>query len=223
MIKPGEQNTLTLRVLGPILMQHKTIDGIGKMETPQWRGAITGGIWQPVKLIATGDIYVKDVFIEPKISNNTATFHLELSNTGEKTAPARVEISIRAAKDSDDIAARITKSLDIKPGTNKQSYTIKIPNAKYWSPDDPHLYSANVNLIYDEAVSDHWTTRFGMREFTIRDKKFYLNGKPIYLKATFFEGLYPVKLAYPDSREMAIREIQLAKDAGFHMIRPWAY
>ena len=28
-------------------------------------------------------------------------------------------------------------------------------------------------------------------------------------------------LAYPDSREMAIREIQLAKDAGFNMIRPW--
>jgi len=48
-----------------------------------------------------------------------------------------------------------------------------------------------------------------------------LNGEPIYLKATFFEGLYPTKLAYPDSREMAIREIQLAKDAGFNMIRPW--
>ena len=30
-----------------------------------------------------------------------------------------------------------------------------------------------------------------------------------------------MKLAYPDSREMAIREIQLAKDAGFNMIRPW--
>ena len=71
------------------------------------------------------------------------------------------------------------------------------------------------------TVSDRWSARFGMREFTIRDKKFYLNGKPLYLKATFFEGLYPVKLAYPDSREMAIREIQLAKDAGFNMIRPW--
>ncbi len=60
-----------------------------------------------------------------------------------------------------------------------------------------------------------------MREFTIRDKQWILNGKPLHLKATFFEGLYPLKLAYPDSREMAIREIQLAKDAGFNMIRPW--
>ena len=60
-----------------------------------------------------------------------------------------------------------------------------------------------------------------MREFTIRDKQFYLNGRPIYLKATFFEGLYPRGLARPDSWEMAVREIRLAKEAGFNMIRPW--
>jgi beta-galactosidase/beta-glucuronidase len=106
LLKFDGENTLMVRVVGPILMQDKRVDGMGPMETPQWRGAITGGIWQPVRLIATGDISVRDVFIEPN-------------------------------------------------------------------------------------------------------------------KATFFEGLYPVKLAYPDSREMAIREIQLAKDAGFNMIRPW--
>jgi len=71
------------------------------------------------------------------------------------------------------------------------------------------------------AVSDRWSARFGMRELTIRNERFCLNGKPFYLKAAFFEGLYPVKLAYPDSREMAIREIRLAKEAGFNMIRPW--
>ena len=60
-----------------------------------------------------------------------------------------------------------------------------------------------------------------MREFTIRDKQFHLNGKPLFLKATFFEGLYPTRIAYSDSREMAVQEIQLAKDAGFNMIRPW--
>jgi hypothetical protein len=221
MIKPGEENTLTLRVLGPILMQNKTIDGVGKMETPQWRGAIAGGIWQSVRLIATDDIYVKDVFIEPKIADNTATFHLELTHTGEKAATAQVEISISSVNKPDEIAAMITKSLDLKPGTNKRSYTIKIPNATYWSPDNPHLFRADVSVAYGGAVSDQWSSRFGMREFTIRDKKFYLNNKPMYLKATFFEGLYPVKLAYPDSREMAIREIQLAKEAGFNMIRPW--
>ena len=48
-----------------------------------------------------------------------------------------------------------------------------------------------------------------------------LNGKPIYIKAAFFEGLYPNELALPDTPEMAQREIQLAKECGFNIIRPW--
>ncbi len=221
LLKFGEENTLILRVVGPILLQDKQVDGIGPMETPQWRGAIAGGIWQPVKLIATGDIYVRDVFIEPNISDNTAVFHLKLAHIGQKTTSAKVELSIQSIGPSGKIVAKTEERLDFKPGKSKQSWKVKIPDAIYWSPDNPHLYSADIIVISDGAVSDVWNSRFGMREFTIRDKKFYLNGKPLYLKATFFEGLYPTKLAYPDSREMAIREIQLAKDAGFNMIRPW--
>lgn len=221
MVNPIEENTLTLRVVGPILLQDKRVDGMGPMETPQWRGAIAGGIWQSVRMIATGDVYVKDVFIEPKIADNSTTFHLDLEHMGEKARNAQVEISIRSIRQPDQVAAKIHKTLDLKPGSNKQCWTLNIPDAIYWSPDNPHLYLAEVRVAYNGTISDRWSTRFGMREFTIRNKKFYLNGKPVYLKATFFEGLYPLKLAYPDSRDMVIREIQLAKDAGFNMIRPW--
>ena len=220
LLKPGEENVLILRVTGPILMQNKTIDGVGKMETTQWRGAIAGGIWQPVELIATDQMHIKDVFIEQKISNNTAAFRMELEHAGVKSTPAQIEVAIRSVR-SESLVARMNKTLNIKPGIKELSWTLNIPNAKYWSPDDPHLYRANISVAYDGRISDSWSSRFGMREFTIRNKRFYLNGKPIYLKATFFEGLYPIKLAYPDSREMAMREIKLAKEAGFNMIRPW--
>jgi len=254
LLRFDEENTLILRVVGPILLQDRRVDGMGPMETPQWRGAITGGIWQPVRLVATDDVYVKDVFIEPRISDDTATFHLELerasfngkpkatvsrgksggieSDAGAfglplngrsqaKTAPAQVHITVRSVSRHNQIVAAPSKIFDLKPGSNRQSWTLNIPDAEYWSPDNPHLYRADVTVVYGGNVSDRWSSRFGMREFTIRDKEFYLNGKPMYLKATFFEGLYPTKLAYPDSRGMAIREIQLAKDAGFNMIRPW--
>lgn len=221
LLKLDEENTLILRVAGPILLQDKIIDGVGKMETPQWRGAITGGIWQSVRLVATGPLYVKDVFIEPRISNNTAAFHLELAHSGERATPAQVDISIRSADRPDHVLAQTNETRRVTPGPNRQSLTLTIPDATYWSPDHPHLYRAEVTVACGGTITDRWHTRFGMREFTIRDKQFYLNGEPMYLKATFFEGLYPRKLAYPDSREMAVREIRLAKDAGFNMIRPW--
>ncbi len=197
LIQPGEENTLILRVVGPILLQDKRVDGIGPMETPQWRGAITGGIWQSVKLVATGDVYAKDVFIEPKISDNTATFHLQLAHAGENIIPAQVEIIVRSADTPDQIAASMTETLELNPGLNRQRWKLQIPDAIYWSPDHPHLYSAEVNVSYSDAFSDRWRSQFGIREFTIRDQQFYLNDKPLYLKATFFEGLYPVNLALP--------------------------
>ena len=221
MIKPGQTNVLTLRVVGPIILSDKQVDGIRKMETPQWRGGITGGLWQSVCLSATGDVYVEDVFIEPKISDNTATLHVQLDHTAIQGTSVNLEIDILDASRQSEAAARLNQTWALHPGRNHRSFTVKIPGARYWSPDDPHLYQAHVKVSQDGVVSDRWSHRFGMRELTIKDKDFYLNGKRIYIKASFFEGLYPNGIAFPDSEAMARKEIRLAKGAGFNMIRPW--
>ena len=217
LIKPGQENTLVLRVVGPILLQDKQVDGVGPLETPQWRGGITGGVWQSVRLVATGEALVKDVFIEPKIANDSVIFHLELENTGSVGKSFQLETTIRAVNDPDRTVAKSTIAVSLRPGVSKHSGTLEIPNARYWSPENPNLYRAEITV----KGSDRWASRFGMREFTIHGKQFRLNGKPLFVKATFFEGLYPNGIASPDDREMVVREIQLAKDAGFNMIRPW--
>lgn len=221
LIAPGRENTLILRVVGPIFLKDKRVDGVGPLETPQWRGGIVGGIWQSVRLVATGEALVKDVFIVPKIADDSATFHLELENTGSASKSVQLETTIRSTRYSDRIVARSLDTVSLKPGVNRCTERLKVPDAQYWSPASPHLYRAEIRVMDGRSVSDRWTARFGMREFTIRDKQFQLNGKRVFLKATFFEGLYPTRIAYPDSREMAMREIELAKDAGFNMIRPW--
>lgn len=221
MIKAGENNVLTMRVVGPIILSEQEIDGMKKMELPQWRGGITGGIWQPLRLVATDDVYVKDVYIQTNIHDNTVSFHIDLDNTAIKGATADVNITISEALLPTTAVATFSKSIKLQPGINKISQVIKIPNAKYWSPDSPQLYKAAVNVKLGSTTSDQWSDRFGMRELTIKNKDFYLNGKRIYIKASFFEGLYPNGIAYPDSREMVRQEIQLAKEAGFNMIRPW--
>ena len=217
----GEENTLILRVAGPILLRDKQVDGVGPLETPQWRGAITGGIWQPVRLIATGSVFLDDVFIEPTFADSEVTFHVRMPHTASRSVAARVRVVVRAAMDPAEVVTSTEQAVRLRPGTNRHAWTLRIPDMVPWSPEEPHLYRAEVSVMSADSVSDVWTARFGMREFTIRDKKFHLNGEPLYLKATFFEGLYPVGLAYPDSRRMAVREIELAKEAGFNMIRPW--
>lgn len=221
MIKPGKSNVLILRVVGPIILSHKEIDGVKQMETPQWRGGITGGIWQSVNLAASGEIYVDDVFIEPNIDDNTATFHVELDHTGIKGATVDIELEVHEVGGNTERIAITGETLLLHPGKNKKTWSLHLSEVKYWSPDSPQLYEARVTIKHNDAISDKWNANFGMRELTIKDKDFYLNGKQIYIKASFFEGLYPNGIAYPDAEEMARKEIQLAKEAGFNMIRPW--
>jgi len=220
MLKPGNTNVLILRVVGPIIRSDKHIDGVGPLETPQWRGGITGGIWQSVRLEASGEIYVEDVFLEPKMKNKTVTLHVDMDHTGIQGKSVGIDIDIIEDK-ADTPVAQVREIRTLEPGKNNRTWTMSIPEAKLWSPNHPSLYRATLRILVDGEVSDQWTERFGMRELTIKDKDFCLNGERIYIKATFFEGLYPNAIAYPDSEAMARREIQLAKNAGFNMIRPW--
>ena len=96
-----------------------------------WRGAITGGIWQSVSIEAKGSLGVKDVFIEPNINTNTATFNIEINNTNNFIDNAELSISIL----SKDGIQLLTKSELFKafPGKNKIQWHMPIKNAEHWS------------------------------------------------------------------------------------------
>jgi hypothetical protein len=219
LLKFGEENTIMVRVVSPIILTDKRIDGMGRQEVPMWRGAITGGIWQSVKLSAKGHTHLADVFIEPCIASNEAVLNMTVNNADAFTSKRHVLVSIEDAQGT--VVATKKESIEALPGKNELCWSLEINKVNHWSVDNPYLYKAIVKVFDEQVLEDNWSHKFGMREFSVENDEFTLNGEPLYLKATFFEGLYPVKLAYPDSREMAIKEITLAKEAGFNMIRPW--
>ncbi len=209
-------NFLSVRVLGPIIEENKTIDGLGRNDAPHWRGAITGGIWQSVRLIASGAVMIDDLFVIPVLDQNVARVELILENSGLLICEEQVIVEVENEA-TGEVVAREERTIRLKPGVDVSEWVLSVPDAKRWSPDKPYLYRVRATVV----EHDQEAHRFGMRELTIQGNKFILNGEPVYIKAAFFEGLYPTKLALPDSREMAIQEIRLAKEAGFNMIRPW--
>lgn len=219
LLRYDKENSLSVRVIGPIVAEDKVIDGIGQSDMPHWRGAIAGGIWQSVRLVATGTVFVNDVFITPQLKDKSARVQLVFENATTKGRDVTARVCVCSA-DGREVASE-SATVKLVPGRNEKSWKLPLPAVRCWSPEDPHLYTARVRIAEGAEELDVEEVRFGMRELTIRDNKFELNGKPIYIKAAFFEGLYPTKLALPDSPEMARREIKLAKECGFNMIRPW--
>ena len=222
-INYDSQNVLIVKVMGPITIQDKIIDGIGQMETPQWRGSYTGGIWQDVFLSYTGQTHINDVFITGNFRNGDIEIINEINN-GIGDGLYKLIFDINKKQSFEELFTLENTNLKV---IKKIKNTVN--NHQIWSPESPNLYEfeiklQKVNISNKDTIItelDRIKETFGFREFTVKNNKFYLNDKPLYLKAAFFEGLYPVKLSYPDSKEMMVKEILLAKDAGFNMIRPW--
>jgi hypothetical protein len=70
-----------------------------------------------------------------------------------------------------------------------------------------------------DSRADHTSTMFGMRDFTVQDGQFLLNGSPIYIQGVLLQPHYPINLVTPPDPEMMIREITLVKEAGFNLLR----
>lgn len=66
--------------------------------------------------------------------------------------------------------------------------SLPIPNAALWSPDEPNLYDATIELSQDGKIIDTVHTYFGMRKVSrgihngSEHEYILLNNKPIYLR-----------------------------------------
>ena len=214
------ENFIAVRVITPLILRDVVIDGIGRDDMPHWRGAIAGGIWQSVSLIATGPVYVDDTFVTSDIHTGEVNIAATFQNRDLKIQPATITWSITEYK-SDTQVASGQETLNLNPGTSHRGEIFTIPNHKLWQLHEPNLYVVTTTVALGSETSDIEKTRFGFRQFTAKGKNFYLNGEKIILKTTFNEAFYPHSLAYPRDLNLLKKEFQLIKDGNINMIRPW--
>ncbi len=215
-----QTNFIAVRVITPLITRDVIIDGLGRDDMPHWRGAIAGGIWQSVCLVATDAVYIDDVFVRGNIESGAVTVEATFRNTGLQACPVAVHWDIACCIDDTSVVSE-SESFRLRPGTSQLTREFVVPDFRLWQLDDPRLYRLTARVLLQNAVSDAVETRFGFREFTVRGKHFYLNGVKIILKTAFNEAFYPHSLAYPRDRALLKREFRLIKEGNINMIRPW--
>ncbi len=220
LLRPGEDNFIAVRVITPLITRDVVIDGLGRDDMPHWRGAIAGGIWQSVSLLATDCIYLDDLFVRGRIDTGEAAVDLVLHNASEATQQVDLTWTIGSA-DGQEPETTLCQTLGVRPGTVPAACSLTVPNHRLWSPEEPNLYRLRVTVCLKGAVSDTRTVRFGFREFTVRGKHFHLNGRKLILKYTFNEAFYPHSLAYPRDLDLLRREFELIKEGNINLVRPW--
>ncbi len=83
----------------------------------------------------------------------------------------------------------------LEEGQKQQRVVIEIPNAKLWSPEDPHQYRLRAQLVDAKGHTAEIETHFGLRKIEARGYHIYLNQKKIYLDGILYQ---PGKATYEE-------------------------
>jgi len=215
---PGQENVLVVRVAG--LSKEKAVDGLVLQHCPASKQSwyyVYAGIWGKVALEARAWAAREAAWVDPDLQNERAQLHVRLCN--RRSAPQPVDLELSVVDPHGTVCRQIRESRVLLPGTAQLTYPIQLPQPFPWSPDQPDLYRLEVQIAGEAGEVDRRQVTFGMRDFTMRNGEFLLNGEPIFLRAILLQPNYPVTLVCHPDLEMAEREIRLAKEAGFNLIR----
>ncbi|MZE55490.1 beta-galactosidase [Streptomyces sp. SID5770] len=170
----------------------------------------TSGIWQSVWLEPTPTSSIYSVDIRPDLATNTA----------------RVRVFTRGDVGGHTVRAEALNGAQVV-GTATGGFTefsVPVPNARRWSPDDPFLYDLRVTLRNASGAGvDTVTSYFGMREV---GKKLVngvlrptLNGEFVFQIGTLDQGFWPDGLYTAPTDAALASDLQKHKDLGFNMVR----
>jgi hypothetical protein len=171
------------------------------------------GIWQSVWLEPVGSTYLKELIVTPDVDGGGLEIRTEAVNAEGDTVSIEVKDGTTSVAKAQGAAGTLIR--------------VPVPNAKLWSPDNPFLYSLQINLIKNNQVVDSVGSYIGMRKVSIgRDEtgktRLLLNNKAIFQVGVIDQGYWPDGIYTAPTDEALKSDIEAAKKLGFNMIRKHA-
>ena len=224
-IKPGETNHLSVRVLNP---SNEPIDGMTLKQIPRQARIIPysaggeyncGGITGSVELMLVPMVRVEDLFASANSKSDLIEIEATLRNAGTKRISQHLLFNVAPASNGETL-----KSLEfdcaVPPGDTIIKTTLKLEEPNLWDLNNPYLYRLSLhNTNKKDQSSDERSVRFGFRDFKFENGSFRLNGKRLFLRSAHSCNNYPVGQRLPMDPDLARRDLLDMKVMGFNAIR----
>ncbi|MFC0471768.1 glycoside hydrolase family 2 protein [Halalkalibacter kiskunsagensis] len=212
----NETNRLSVRVYDPA--DNGEIP-IGKQGS--WYTRVSG-IWQNVSLVQRPKQFISNAFITPDIDQEN--LKIEIHVGGEETKVENITYKIRSHSIGEDcwesaeeyIGQIADGSIEATNGT--LSDVILVPNMQRWSPEHPYLYELELTLTGAKQDA-RFVTTFGFRKVEHKNGQIYLNDQPLYIRGALDQAFYPDTIYQAPSTAFIKKEIALAKEMGFNLLR----
>ncbi len=131
-----------------------------------------GGIHRPVVIVATPHQRLERIAVGTSIDGDKGNVELTIGTTGARQGVAHIRI--------DGNGSSVSTSTALVNG--KGSVNLVLEGCRFWSPEDPFLYTVTVALADGGEAVDEYTLSAGVREIRVDGNRLLLNGKPLYLQ-----------------------------------------
>lgn len=140
----------------------------------------TPGIYDSVSLQLADNPVVESVQVAPKPLSGEALVEVIVVNREASAVQGAIALTIGEWKGAEAARQDVPFSLGARERKAFRA-TLRIPNARLWTPETPHLY-----VLKAATAGDSQEARFGMREFRFdtATKRAYLNGKLYFLRGS---------------------------------------
>ena len=186
---------------------------VNNSDQPNCRWYSGSGIYRHVWLQTMPALHIAQdgVFVTtPDVKSERATVMVEATVENESDEERSATVVVGSRQMMVTVPAHGKKTVTT-------TYTLSRP--RLWSPDTPHLYTAEVELRAAGKTVDSRQVRYGVRSFSFdAEKGFVLNGQPLLINGACVhhdDGILGA-MAYDDAE---IRKVKQMKEAGFNLIR----
>lgn len=185
------------------------------------------GLWRGVQLVKTGQVALKNIFVDSKTNTKTLneaflTIRTEIKNYANKDSKITLKGTIGNIRFEKNYTLKANEKKKISLTTDEIK-ELHIKNPRLWWPNnlgEQNLYDLNMQLYVNDEISDQQNVRFGIREIEAYKnenghKGFKVNGKKILIKGAAWVD----DLLLSDTPEKVDAQMKYAKHMNLNAIR----
>ncbi|WPJ95804.1 beta-glucuronidase [Coraliomargarita algicola] len=139
----------------------------------------SGGIHRPVWLYTTGAAKIESLQVATNFQGTQGHLHLRTTVCGEGAAELQAVVDGKRYVFPVDQCSVFGECV--------------IENVRLWSPEDPHLYQLELQLVSSKCeLLDYYTQAVGVRTIRVEGHSLLLNDQPIFLRGVGKHEDFPV-------------------------------
>ena len=214
-VTPGKSCLVTIRVDNRI--KEINVGPDSHSITDQTQGN-WNGIVGKIELQSTPEVFFEDIQVYPDLAGKKALVRMKL----RASSSAKGEIALSARSFNTNVnheIAPVYQTVTVRKGDNPLEMELPMgQNFLTWDEFSPALYRLTATLKNGKQIETK-QVQFGMREFTINGKWFYVNGRKTMLRGTVENCDFPLTGYAPMDVASWERVFRICRSYGLNHMR----